>query len=556
MSNNVKAGGAYVELTVRDKLKQGFDEARAKLSSFAGAFSAATGGFFGGLAAVSISGMVGKITEVLSMAGEINDASARLGLTAREYQSLAQAANMNASSIEELGGAFVKFNRLLGEAEMGSASAAAKLDKYGLSVSRLAGMSPEEKLGAIADAIASIDDPAVKTAAAMELLGRGGAALIPLLQGGSKGLEAFREQAKAAGLVASDEDIARAGALNDSWGMVGRQAARVGMVIYNALVPAFEVYMRLSRGVLASTIHFIDTHRGLVQIIFGVGAAIASATAAYYAYAAGVAAVNIVMPVFTAVTMGAQAAVWLLNSAMFANPVGAVVAAILAAVAGVLVFSGALNGLSAVFSSTWGGIVDAIMGGNLQLAWDMAITGLKLGWAVFTENVTSAWNKVVAYISKAIAPIREQIIQLSEGLSELTGGAIPALKRGTAKGSFENGPAKPAEKESERLQRELDALREQAAAARAKLETPSTGGGTPGGFDIDAMMAKLAMEGAGGGSAGNVFSGRGYFSSAAAGSLTGSQVSIAKEQLTVMKRVADAAEDIAENTAEDDGVVS
>lgn len=551
--SDVKAGGAYIELTVRNKLNQGLAEAQKRISSFSASFSAATGGFLGGLAAFSLSGIVGKITEVLGMADTIADTAARLGMTAAQYQELSHAANMSGASIEQVGAGLTKFNKLIGMAELGSEKAKKTLTKYGLSFAELAKMSPDEKLAKVADVLASMPDDATKVATAFELMGKGGAYLIPLLGEGSKSLKAMQEQANKLGLVTKQEDIDRAAKLNDVWDTVKSQFARVGMAIYNSLVPGFEVLAELSRGMLAWTIKIIDANRGLVRVVFGVASAIGTATAVWVGYQLAVQLASVAMGVYTVAATVATATAAAFNVATGGMPllIGAVGAAIVAAVAGLLYFSGALDGLSAIFATTWGGIVDAVMGGNLSLAWEIAMKGLELGWATFAENVMSIWNKVTAYISKMLAPVREEIVQLSRGLNALTGGAVPEIKRTVGKGNFEKQPT-TAEPESVKLQRELDALREKAAAERKSLNV-DVNGKTPGGFDIDALLASVAKKE----KATPTFTGSGYFSSAAAGSIGSGALTIQKEQLAATKEMKTVLEEIEENTAEeDDGVFS
>lgn len=545
MSAEIKAGGAYVELKVRDKMKQGLDEAKSRLSSFGALLTSATGGFLGSLAAFSVSGIMQKMGEVLNQADAIADTGSRLGLTAEEYQRLAHAADQNASSVQELGVGLLKFNRLLGSAEMGSKAAREKLEKYGLSLEKLATMSPEEKLAAVADVIKSIEDPALRTAAAMELMGRSGAMLVPLLGQGGDAIRALGRQADALGLVAKESDIQRQAALADVYATLQKQAGRVSGAIYNALVPAFEQMAYVTRGVLAATIKIIDENPVFVQSVFAVGAAVGLATSAAVLYQAAMMGASIVMPLFTAATYAAQAALMALNASFVLNPFGAIVAGILAAAAGVLYFSGSLDGLGAIFGKTFGGIIDAIQGGSLGLAWEIAVDGLYLAWVKFTENMVSAFESVAARVSEVLRPIQERIVEMSQGLNAITGGLIPEIKN-QRKTSPSNNQQ---ERESAKLERELDAKLRKAEEARKLLfgdtakstETPK--------FDVAALLDQVKST-----QPQKTFTTPGYFSSGAAGMLPTQFVSFQKQQIDLQKKANATLETIAENTEEEEPI--
>jgi hypothetical protein len=68
----------------------------------------------------------------------------------------------------------------------------------------------------LADRFQQMPDGAQKSAIAMDLLGRSGARLIPLLNGGSQGIEQLTRQAEALGLVISDKTAREAELFNDS----------------------------------------------------------------------------------------------------------------------------------------------------------------------------------------------------------------------------------------------------------------------------------------------------------------------------------------------------
>jgi hypothetical protein len=76
--------------------------------------------------------------------------------------------------------------------------------------------STEQVLREVADRFSTMKDGAGKTALAMDLLGKSGSDLIPLINGGSKALDEFTMQAQRAGVVITDEVAKAAEDFNDN----------------------------------------------------------------------------------------------------------------------------------------------------------------------------------------------------------------------------------------------------------------------------------------------------------------------------------------------------
>lgn len=99
----------------------------------------------------------------------------------------------------------------------GSEETGAALGRLGLSFSALRSMTPEDQLATVVEGLARIPDPAERSALAMELLGKGGAALVPL----GENLRGVMERAEELGVVMSANVIAAADDLGDSVGALG-----------------------------------------------------------------------------------------------------------------------------------------------------------------------------------------------------------------------------------------------------------------------------------------------------------------------------------------------
>ena len=151
----------------------------------------------------------------MQAASALNDTAVKTGLSIDALQRLQFAATLSGGSLEGVSGAVARMQKALVGAEEGGKEAVAALDRLGLSAQQILTLSPDKQFEAIAQKIASIQDPAERTTAAMNLFGRSGAELIPtLLAIGTNG-EAMAAQLSAIGGPVSDKAIANVDTLGD-----------------------------------------------------------------------------------------------------------------------------------------------------------------------------------------------------------------------------------------------------------------------------------------------------------------------------------------------------
>jgi hypothetical protein len=135
--------------------------------------------------------------------------AARLGMTTEALVGLQHAAKLTDVEQEQLTRSLDFFNRTLGDAQMGSASAAKAFTAIGISFKDLAGLNPEQKIGMVADQINKLGTQSQKAATVQDIFGRGSQALLGLLSEGSKGIAAYRLETEKLGLSFSQVDAAK-----------------------------------------------------------------------------------------------------------------------------------------------------------------------------------------------------------------------------------------------------------------------------------------------------------------------------------------------------------
>lgn len=207
-------------------------------------------------AAVSVvgAGLALAIKGQIDSADELSKAASKFGIPIEALSQLAYAGKLSDVSLDTLGTALGRLSRNMADAAAGSGPAVAAFANLGVSATDAEGnLRPtQDVLFDVADAISRMPDGAAKTAAAMELMGRGGQAMIPLLNGGSTALREMTDEAQAMGLTIT-EDVGRAAEqFNDNITRLQTTMSGIATQVAANLAPALasitDVIVRLSEG--------------------------------------------------------------------------------------------------------------------------------------------------------------------------------------------------------------------------------------------------------------------------------------------------------------------
>jgi hypothetical protein len=185
-------------------------------------------------------GLLALVERSAASAANIDDMSRRLGIGTTELQRLSFAATQAGSGPEALGTAIKVLNKQIDDARKGTGPAAEAFAKLGISIESLNGKSAEQQLGILADGISQVDDPATRTALALDLLGRGGLELLPALADGAAGLKAMGDEAERSGLVLREDAIAAAAEFDDQVGKLKMQVVAFARDIGIELIPVVQ----------------------------------------------------------------------------------------------------------------------------------------------------------------------------------------------------------------------------------------------------------------------------------------------------------------------------
>lgn len=161
--------------------------------------------------------------QAIDAADEMNDMAQKLGMSTEQLSAYNYAAKMSGASTEAIATSVQKLNSNMADAARGQGSAKAALDALGISVTDANGAlkTNDEVMREVADRFSQFPDGATKSAMAVDIFGKSGADLIPMLDEGAVGLARMQEEAAAMGLILSTETAKAAGEVNDNLDMMG-----------------------------------------------------------------------------------------------------------------------------------------------------------------------------------------------------------------------------------------------------------------------------------------------------------------------------------------------
>lgn len=167
----------------------------------------------------------------------------RTGVSAEAIQELGYAAKMSNSDVESLetGLKFLALNS--SQAAKGSKTDAAAFRSLGVHVKDASGnvKSADTLLSEVADGMGTLKTDSDRTAAAIQIFGRSGAMLLPLLKRGSGGIAELREEAKKLGGGLSEHVIEQSEELEHELFRLEFAMTGVKSTIATALFPALEM---------------------------------------------------------------------------------------------------------------------------------------------------------------------------------------------------------------------------------------------------------------------------------------------------------------------------
>jgi hypothetical protein len=239
--------GAFRKLA--DTVGESVTEMNEKLEGFSKSIAMVQKSF-ALLGEVAMLGFVGdKVLDLGKEFAEFGEqteiAAQKTGLSTTAIQELGFAATMSGVSSEGMNQAMMRLSRAMTAAEGGSKPLTAAFEELGVSAQQLQGMSLDQVLEKVADKFSETQDGAVKAGIAMQLFGRQGADLIPLLDKGSSGIEELRQKAQELGVVLGADDVEAGAKLNEQLKEMDAQMDAIKLRAGSELAPAMSALVEL-----------------------------------------------------------------------------------------------------------------------------------------------------------------------------------------------------------------------------------------------------------------------------------------------------------------------
>lgn len=414
---SIKAGSAYVEIGIRSRISAGAKQVSADLKKLGGRV-AGVGRSLATLATAAAAPLAGMTLSFAAAGDNLEKMSKRTGVGVKALSELAFAAEQSGASLDSVEKGIRGMQRSLLNAEMGSKTATDALSALGLSVDELSGMSPEDQFTKIADAIGDVEDPSKRAALAMQLFGRAGSELLPMMSENAEGIANLRKEANELGRTMTAEDAQAAAELTDAMNRVKSVFIGVKNQIGAALAPAMTYLADLVARTTKAVVPFIRENAHLVKL-FAAGAIAVGGLGAALMTVGGL-------------LIGAGMAVGVLATAfsVLFSPLGLAIGGVTALGFALVKYSDigsqAIDALKARFGplvedvqNAVGAIIAALKAGDMEKAWELVSGMIEMIWLDMTDEIRAAWVNMLGFILNTGSTIAESIGQVFQGLASV-----------------------------------------------------------------------------------------------------------------------------------------
>ena len=218
-----------------------------------------------GVAVVASFGLMFK--SFTNDADALNKMSQKTGIAVGSLQELRYAADLGGSSLESVVVATKFLSRAITEAKDGTQQYVDSFKNLGIRIEEIKNLSPEEQFYKIAGAIADIKNPTEKTARTLELFGRAGTELIPMLKNGSVGLKAMAEEFRKYGTVIDTVTAQAAEDFNDTLERTQATLKAAFTIISVQMLPIMQSLATSLSETVLNIKNFISNNKELVTTL-------------------------------------------------------------------------------------------------------------------------------------------------------------------------------------------------------------------------------------------------------------------------------------------------
>ena len=251
----------------------GDKEAKSKFKSLGDSMTKMSGTFkkagtiMMGVGAALGGGMVALTAKWAKAGDEVAKMSKRTGWAVESLSELRHVAEISGTELSAFEKGTRKLSMAIIDAAEGGQTYEDALNRIGLSGQALMGIPIEEQFWTVANALAGVEDETVKAASAMELFGRTGTQLFPMLEEGQEGIAKLRQEAHDLGIVFDEESAKKAEEFQDAMARLKSSMAGVGAEIASVLAPEITKFVDKVTAALKGVKEWVAVNPQLVSAL-------------------------------------------------------------------------------------------------------------------------------------------------------------------------------------------------------------------------------------------------------------------------------------------------
>ena len=341
--------------------------------------------------AAAVGGMLAMANKTAEATDRIDKMSQKLGLSRKGFQEWDFIMSQSGTSIDSMQNGMKTLTNMFDDFGKGSKMATESFERLGLSYDDMKGMTQEQIFETTITALQGVESETERAALANDLLGRSGQELAPLLAAGAGSVEELKNKAQELGIVLGDDSVNAGVVFTDTMDQAKRSAAMLGLGIGSEVMPViqkmldwFIANMPQIKKVAGEAFDRITSAIGFVASKAEILIPILGGLFGAFMALKVISIISKLMSAYTIFTTSATGAQLSLSAAMMANPIGLVIAAMVALIAiGIAVYR------------NW----DTIKVKALQLWSNIKTTfnGIK---NAIVQPFTSAYNSVIRMINR------------------------------------------------------------------------------------------------------------------------------------------------------------
>jgi len=236
-----------------DEASKGFDLSFGKIGAAAAVAGAAVkvGMMAVEAATAGARAVVDGFGQAIDLGGKLNDLSSRTGESAGNLLVLQRAFENTGVSGDKVGTSINKLQKFMAEAAAGGAEQSATMSALGISMKDLEGKTPTEQMQVFAKQIAGISDPAERARAAMEVFGKSGGELLPMLNNFAGEIDGAKGQLGSLPGV-MDRSASAMDSLGDNFSAIKNKTMEFAAGFLESALPALNAFTTSLTGVDAA----------------------------------------------------------------------------------------------------------------------------------------------------------------------------------------------------------------------------------------------------------------------------------------------------------------